>query len=117
MLHQLKQNPTALKEYNNAIKEQLRRGVIEPVPVRETTHNRTHYMLHHTVVHRDKLTTKLHIVYNASARSNDSLSLNNCLQKGLKLNHFVLDLLLRFRAYEVALTALSGKGISDDLYQ
>ncbi len=105
LLHRLKQNPTISKEYHDTIKEQLRRGVVEPVPVGEATRNRTHYLPHHAVVRHDKTTTKLRIVYDASARNNDNPSLNDCLQKGPKFNQLVLDLLLRFRAYEVALIA------------
>lgn len=60
----------------------------------KVTRSRTHYLPHHTVVHHDKLTTKLHIVYDASAGSNDSPSLNDCLQKGPKFNQLVLDLLM-----------------------
>ena len=63
-----------------------------------------HYLPHHAVIRRDKSTTKLRIVYDASSRS-DGPSLNDCLYKGPKFNQLILDLLLRFRSYKVALTA------------
>ena len=35
----------------------------------------------------------------------DLLKINDCLHKGPKSNHLILDLLLRFSSYRVALTA------------
>ena len=64
-----------------------------------------HYLPHHTVVRWDKATTKVHVVYDASARSANSPSLNDCLLKSLKFNQLIFDLLVRFRSYKVALTA------------
>ena len=55
------------------------------------------------MVCRDKITTKLRIVYDASAKSNGP-SLNECLHKGPSFNQLILDLLLRFRFYKFALT-------------
>lgn len=63
------------------------------------------YLPHHVVVHRDKATTKVRVVYDASARSANGPSLNDCLLKGPKFNQLIFDLLVRFRSYKVALTA------------
>ena len=69
-----------------------------------TSRGRVHYLPHHAVIRQDKQTTKVRIVYNASAQSNGT-SLNNCLHTGPKFNQKILDILLRFRCYRVALTA------------
>ena len=53
---------------------------------------------------QDKTTTKLCVVHDASAKD-DGPSLNECLYKGPKFNQLILDLLLRFRSYPIALTA------------
>ena len=45
------------------------------------------------------------VVYDASARSANSPSLNDCLLNGPKFNQLIFDLLVRFRSYRVALTA------------
>ena len=55
------------------------------------------------MVRYDKDTTKLRVVYDASARS-DGMSLNDCLHAGPKFNQKIFDILVRFRAYGVALT-------------
>ena len=59
-----------------------------------------HYVPHHAVVRADKETSKLRIVYDASS---NSPSLNDCLEKGPCLLPLVFDILVRFRAYRVAL--------------
>ena len=65
---------------------------------------RVHYLLHHAVIRHDKSTTKLRVVYNASARSGGP-SLNDCLYTGPKINQRIFDILIRFCAYRVALIA------------
>ena len=62
-------------------------------------------MPHHVVIRQDKETMKLGIVYDTSARSRESPSLNNCLFTGQKFEQKILDILIRFRYYRVALTA------------
>ena len=66
--------------------------------------SKVHYLPHHAVVRRDKQTTKLRIVFDASAKC-DGPSLNECLYTGPKFDQSILDILLRFRMHQVALTA------------
>ena len=61
-----------------------------------------HYIPHHAVIRRDKSTTKLRILYNASAKS-DGASLNDCLHAGPALTQRIFDIMLRFRNHRVAL--------------
>ncbi len=53
---------------------------------------------------QDKETTKVGFVYDASARANGP-SLNDCLHTGPKFSQKILEILLRFRSYKVALVA------------
>ena len=64
---------------------------------------KVHYIPHHAVIRRDKLTTKLRVVYDASAKS-DGVALNDCLYAGPPLAENIFDVLLRFRVNQVALT-------------
>ncbi len=64
----------------------------------------THYIPHHAVIRQDKLTTKLRVVYNASAKQ-DGPSLNDCLYAGPKFGQNIMDILLRFRVHKVSLAA------------
>ena len=103
LLKRLRQTPQLLDEYNAIIQDQLDKGIVEvvtqPVPA---VSDRTHYLPHHGVVPQDKATSKLRIVYDASARSTGP-SLNDCLYTGPKFGQSIFDILLRFRLQRVAL--------------
>ena len=64
---------------------------------------KVHYLPHHAVIRQDKETTKLRVVYDASAKS-DGPSVNNCLYTGPKFDQWIMDILLRFRTHRIALT-------------
>ena len=64
----------------------------------------THYIPHHAVIRQDKQTTKLRVVYDASAKVGGP-SLNECLYTGPKFGQNIMDIVLRFRVHNVALTA------------
>ena len=105
LLRRLREQPQVLQEYSSIIKGQLEQGIVEEVrepeaPVKGTVH----YLPHHAVVRSDKRTTKVRIVYDASARST-GCSLNDCLHVGMKFDQRILDILLRFRTNPVALAA------------
>ena len=61
-------------------------------------------MPHREVIRLDKDTTKLRVVYDASAKRGGP-SLNDCLYSGLPLTPMIFDVMARFRAHKVALTA------------
>ena len=104
LLQRLRHDPTILKEYDCTIQEQLAKGIIETVSPGEKITSRVHYLPHHGVVRSDKATTKLCVVYDASSKASGP-SLNECLYKGPKFHQLILDLLIRFRSYKVALIA------------
>ncbi|MCG8621378.1 MAG: hypothetical protein MJE68_05160 [Proteobacteria bacterium] len=98
----LNQNPEQLHQYA-VIRDQLRQGMVEVVPDPTVfVEGRVHYLPHHAVVRHDKQTTKLRVVYDASAKT-DGPSLNDCLYTGPNFGQSILDILLRFRLHEVAL--------------
>ena len=77
LLHTLRQEPAILEQYERTIKEQIEKDVSEP------TSSIVHYLPHHAVVRTDKATTRLRVVYDASARSSGP-SVIDCLHKGPK---------------------------------
>ena len=64
-------------------------------------HDHIHYLPHHGVVWQDKATTKLRIVYDASAKTTGP-SLNGCLYTGLSFGQSIFDILVQFRLHRVA---------------
>ena len=103
LLKRLNQDPEVLREYDSVIREQLRRGIVEVVEKPDEGEvGKTHYLPHHAVIRRDKTSTKLRVVYDASAKSNGT-ALNDCLYTGPPLTENIFDILLRFRANRVAL--------------
>ena len=57
-----------VKHYDDVIRDQEKQGIVEPVE--QGTNNgvgKVHYLPHHEVIRVDKDTTKLRIVYDASA--------------------------------------------------
>ena len=106
LLKRLRPSPELLERYNDVIQEQMKQGIIEPVE--QGIHNgvgRVHYIPHHKVVRIDKQTTKLRVVYDASARAGrNTPSLNDCLYAGPPLSPLIYDILLRFRVYKTAIT-------------
>ena len=102
LLKRLKMKPQLLSEYDQVIRDQLRNGIIEIVEDSLSESDRIHYLPHHCVTRQDKATTKLRIVYDASAKTTGP-SLNDCLYTGPKFSQSIFDILLRFRVHKVAL--------------
>ena len=94
-----------MKQYDQVIKEQLEGGVVEEVQQDQVLEPRNvHYLPHRGVVRLNRDTTKVTAVYDASSKV-FGLSLNDCLYVGPSLLPLLLDILLRFRVHEVAVTA------------
>ena len=80
-----------MHEYDAIIRSQLQQGIVEEVnPHNKGRSGHVHYLPHHAVVRKDRETTKLRIVYDASAKAT-GCSLNECLLKGPKFDLFLDD--------------------------
>ena len=91
------------QEYDNIIQEQLQQGVIEPAP--ETPNGKEYYIPHKRVNKENAESTKLRIVYDASAKETENQpSLNDWLHPGPPLQNRLWDILVRSRSYPVLLT-------------
>ena len=90
-------------KYNEIIQEQLQQGVIEPAPATEP--EKAFYIPHKAVVRKQAETTKLRVVYDASAKETKAQpSLNDCLHPGPPLQNLLWDVLVRSRLHPVLLT-------------
>ena len=93
----------SIDDYNAVIQEQLAEGIVERAP--NSVEGREFYIPHKGVVRETAESTKLRIVYDASARAWDGApSLNECLNTGPPLQNQLWSVLIRGRFNPVAIT-------------
>ena len=103
-LQKLKKSATLFKQYNEILLEQLHRGIIEKVTNNSDVGQIKHYIPHHPVITPTKSTTKMRIVYDASARARKGdKSLNECLLRGPVIFPNLYGLLIRFRIMPIGI--------------
>ena len=90
-------------EYNAIIQDQKQSGIVEPAE--SPAKGVEFYLPHKPVVRETAKTTKVRIVYDASAKEQrDSPSLNDCLYPGPPLQNKLWDVLIHQRGYPVMLS-------------
>lgn len=92
-------------QYDTVIQQYLELGQVEGVPLNVPIDQVTYYMPHGEVIRKESLTRKLRVVFDASSHAEDFSSLNDCLDKGLNLNAELLQVLLRFQRFPVAISS------------
>ena len=91
-----------IEQYDKIIKDQIDEGIVEKAE-RDAEH-KEFYLPHKAVIRESAETTKLRIVYDASARQDESSpSLNECLETGPPLQNHLWRVLVRGRFHPVAL--------------
>lgn len=101
--NKFKNNAELLNTYDSIFKDQLANGIIERATETPGV-GETHYLPHRAVIRPDKDTTKVRIVFDASAKYKDGRSLNECLFTGPSMNSSLFGVLLRFRGHNTAIT-------------
>ena len=92
-----------LEKYNDIIQTQLSQGIVERAD-EVVKDGKEFYIPHKAVVRENAESTKIHIVYDASARGNASVpSLNECLEIGPPLQNQLWNVRVRDRFYPVAI--------------
>ncbi|EYB98426.1 hypothetical protein Y032_0131g1617 [Ancylostoma ceylanicum] len=100
----LQKNDELLNKYQEVFQEQLRLNILEQVVEdTEPRDRRIHYIPHQAVLTPHKTTTKLRIVYDASAHYKGSPSLNDVLYRGPVILPLLYGVLLRFRIGRIAI--------------
>ena len=92
------------KDFQAQIQGYLDANHAEPVPSTEL-HLPHFYLPMHSVVKQSSTSTKLRVVFDGSAATSTGVSLNHLLQVGPTLHPTLANILMKFRAYPVALTA------------
>ncbi|XP_004536857.1 uncharacterized protein LOC101448765 [Ceratitis capitata] len=98
----LESNNELRLQYNEFMRELIEMGHMEAIS--ETT-SMAYYMPHHPVIKESSVTTKLRVVFNASAKTTNGNSLNGTLFVGPQLQQDLYTILIRFRTHRYAVTA------------
>ncbi|KZC14872.1 hypothetical protein WN55_07552 [Dufourea novaeangliae] len=99
---QLDRNTEIMEQYSQFLKEYQELGHMTPT----NTHLRDGYFLpHHAVTKAESLTTKIRVVFDASAKSNTGISLNDTLMVGPTIQDDLFSLVSRFRTHRFVFTA------------
>uniref|UniRef100_A0A183FAG8 DUF1758 domain-containing protein n=1 Tax=Heligmosomoides polygyrus TaxID=6339 RepID=A0A183FAG8_HELPZ len=96
----LQKDQDLLDQYDGIFREQLNLGILEHVEENrsvEGSTTRVHYIPHQAVLTPHKTTTKIRIVYDASAHYKGCPSLNDVLHRGPVILPSLYGVLLRFR--------------------
>ena len=100
-------NKKPFEEYDNIFQQYLKDNLIGKVPNEETDtlSCNFHYLPRREVIRNYHITTKLRIIFDASAHYTTELCLNVILDAGPYLLPYLLDILLRFRTGKIAVVA------------
>ena len=95
-------NQEIIERYDKVIREQIDEGIVERIT--GPSKGREFYIPHKAVVREASESTKLRVVYDASARANKGTpSLNECLNPGPPLQNQLWAVLVRCRFHPVAI--------------
>lgn len=87
------------EEYTKVINEYLQLGHMEKVKIENE--EESIYLAHHAVVREDKDTTKLRVVFDASAKGSNGRSLNDSMIVGPTLQPDLRTLIIRWRCHKI----------------
>ena len=94
-------------EYNKIIKQYINDSIVEPVRSTTTYYDlgSVRYLPHRAVVRQNRDTTKVRIVFDASAHVDNEPSLNDVLYSGPCMLPLLHDILIRFRIGKIGIVA------------
>ncbi|XP_021960711.1 uncharacterized protein LOC110856534 [Folsomia candida] len=105
MERRLATDPALSQDYHKQFEDLIQSGQLEPIPADEF-YKRPHFWTpHHCVFKPSSTTTKMRIVFDASAKTSSGKSLNSILAPGPELQDSLFSHLLRFRFRAIAFTA------------
>ncbi|XP_053679053.1 uncharacterized protein LOC128730038 [Anopheles nili] len=98
----LERNPDVKTAYHDFMREYLDLGHMTPINV-PSDHESGYYLPHHPVFKASSSTTKTRVVFDGSSKTSTGYSINEILCVGPTVQDELLDIILQFRTYKVAL--------------
>ena len=106
LLNRLESDKELFCKYDHVIQQQENMGIIEEVLDVSKAGTRKYYLPYHPILTPHKETTKIRIVYDASAKARGaSRNLNQYLHRGAVILPNLCGLLIRFRMYLLVIMA------------
>lgn len=102
---QLHKNKTLRVKYQEVIDEYLKLNHMELISTEEINNPKAIYLPHHAVVRNDKETTKVRIVFDASCKGKNNMSLNDQLAIGPTLQPELRHIIMRWRSPSICMSA------------
>lgn len=96
----LKKNEELCHQYVEFMRDYVTAGHMELVPLQQRENPHSYYIPHHCVLRPESQTTKLRVVFNASAQTPVGTSLNESMYVGPKLQPDIQVVLLRARLWK-----------------
>lgn len=103
--HKLKKIPQLAEGYAKFMNEYETLGHMVEILETDSTGNQIHYLPHHPVIKDASTTTKIRIVFDASCKDTNGLSLNDCMCVGPVIQQSLFSMAIRFRVWQVILCA------------
>lgn len=110
-----RKQPELQQQYCKAIQDYLNLGHLQKAGSLESDHAmqdsdgkiyyKCSYLPHHGVIKESSSTTRLRVVFDASAKSQNGVSLNDCLLSGPVIQGSLMTLLMRWRRFPVVMKA------------
>lgn len=100
----LQKQPELREAYHDYLNEYLLLNRMSEIDKEVNTEIEKFYLPHQAVIRKDKLTTKIRVVFYGSAKSSNGNLLNDKLLPGPNLQNDLIDILLRFRGHQVVIT-------------
>lgn len=102
----LEQNPELKHEYSKFLREYEDMGHCKIVDEsKDAPGSKSYYLPHHAVLRPSSTSTKLRVVFDASAKSSSGVSLNELLMVGPTVQDSLFAILLRFRRFPFVFSA------------
>lgn len=98
-------SPQVLADYRKFMSKYASLGHMELIPSEKLPLNHSYLIPHRGVLRTSSSTTALRVVFNASAKRADGLSLNETLMVGPKVQDDLFDILIRFRSFKLVYVA------------
>ena len=106
LLRRLDKDPTTKNLYQDFINEYQDLGHMEQVPINSTLDPaKVQYLPHHCIIRPSSTTTKLRVVFDASAKTTSGFSLNDIQYSGAKVQQDLFPIMIRMRKHRYAIIA------------